>query len=95
MVKKIPGFKVRDVGEHGVVSVERLVLIVKVLFCVFCLCKVFFSLQSEGNSSFLRAARAGNLEKVLAYLRENIDINTSNAVSATMTSLPPVTRPIT
>ena len=35
MVKKIPGFKVRDVGKEGVVSVERLVLIVEVLFCVF------------------------------------------------------------
>ncbi|CAF0819069.1 unnamed protein product [Rotaria sordida] len=35
--------------------------------------------QSDGNSGFLRAARAGNLEKVLEYLRSSIDINTSNA----------------
>ncbi|CAM4761290.1 unnamed protein product [Rotaria magnacalcarata] len=34
--------------------------------------------QSDGNSGFLRAARAGNLEKVLEYLRSSIDINTSN-----------------
>ncbi|CAF1170221.1 unnamed protein product [Adineta steineri] len=34
---------------------------------------------SDGNSGFLRAARAGNLEKVLEYLRSSIDINTSNA----------------
>ncbi|RWR98792.1 ankyrin-3-like protein, partial [Dinothrombium tinctorium] len=30
------------------------------------------------NSSFLRAARAGNLEKVLDYLRGSIDVNISN-----------------
>ncbi|UJR15901.1 hypothetical protein I4U23_002824 [Adineta vaga] len=35
--------------------------------------------QSDGNSGFLRAARAGNLEKVLEYLRSSVDINTSNA----------------
>lgn len=37
--------------------------------------------QSDGANSFLRAARAGNLEKVLEYLRGSIDINTSNMVS--------------
>lgn len=37
--------------------------------------------QSDGNTSFLRAARAGNLEKVLEHLKNSIDINTSNAVS--------------
>jgi len=36
--------------------------------------------QSDGNTSFLRAARAGNLDKVLEHLKNNIDINTSNAV---------------
>ncbi|XP_042148280.1 ankyrin-2 isoform X3 [Ixodes scapularis] len=35
--------------------------------------------QTDGNASFLRAARAGNLEKVLEYLKGSIDINTSNA----------------
>ncbi|CAH1794422.1 unnamed protein product, partial [Owenia fusiformis] len=34
---------------------------------------------SDGNASFLRAARAGNLEKVLEYLKGSTDINTSNA----------------
>ena len=40
-------------------------------------------LQSDGNASFLRAARAGNLDKVLEYLKGSSDINTSNAVSTT------------
>ncbi|KAF4523418.1 hypothetical protein B566_EDAN007890, partial [Ephemera danica] len=35
--------------------------------------------NSDGNTAFLRAARAGNLDKVLEYLKSNIDINTSNA----------------
>ncbi|XP_013779353.1 ankyrin-2-like isoform X7 [Limulus polyphemus] len=38
-----------------------------------------YQLQTDGNASFLRAARAGNLEKVLEYLKGSIDINTSNA----------------
>ncbi|XP_055302498.1 ankyrin-3-like isoform X2 [Sitodiplosis mosellana] len=44
--------------------------------------KKFPSLQtlgSDGNTSFLRAARAGNLDKVLEHLKNNIDINTCNA----------------
>ncbi|XP_064457857.1 uncharacterized protein LOC135368469 isoform X18 [Ornithodoros turicata] len=35
--------------------------------------------MTDGSASFLRAARAGNLEKVLEYLKGSIDINTSNA----------------
>ncbi|XP_065160957.1 ankyrin-2-like isoform X4 [Atheta coriaria] len=35
--------------------------------------------HSDGNTSFLRAARAGHLDKVLEHLKQNIDINTSNA----------------
>ncbi|XP_063910772.1 titin-like isoform X7 [Zophobas morio] len=35
--------------------------------------------QTDGNTSFLRAARNGQLEKVLEHLESNIDINTSNA----------------
>lgn len=39
-------------------------------------------LQAEGNtSSFLRAARSGNLDKVVEHLKNKIDINTSNSVS--------------
>uniref|UniRef100_A0AAR5P4H9 Death domain-containing protein n=1 Tax=Dendroctonus ponderosae TaxID=77166 RepID=A0AAR5P4H9_DENPD len=34
---------------------------------------------SDGNTSFLRAARNGQLDKVLEHLKSNIDINTSNA----------------
>jgi hypothetical protein len=37
--------------------------------------------STDGNTSFLRAARNGQLEKVLEHLESNIDINTSNAVS--------------
>lgn len=33
----------------------------------------------DGMASFLRAARSGNLEKVLEYLKGSIDINTCNA----------------
>uniref|UniRef100_A0A8C3VG87 Ankyrin 2 n=1 Tax=Catharus ustulatus TaxID=91951 RepID=A0A8C3VG87_CATUS len=42
--------------------------------------RIFFSLflQSDSNASFLRAARAGNLDKVVEYLKSGIDINTCN-----------------
>ncbi|NXW36735.1 ANK2 protein, partial [Phaetusa simplex] len=36
--------------------------------------------QSDSNASFLRAARAGNLDKVVEYLKSGIDINTCNQV---------------
>lgn len=39
-----------------------------------------FLFQSDGNTAFLRAARAGHLDKVLEQLKNNVDINTSNAV---------------
>ncbi|XP_055953774.1 ankyrin-2-like isoform X4 [Argiope bruennichi] len=35
--------------------------------------------KTDGNASFLRAARAGNVEKIIEHLKGNIDINTSNA----------------
>ena len=38
-------------------------------------------MQSDDSASFLRAARGGNSEKVLEYLKNGIDINTCNAVS--------------
>ena len=38
-----------------------------------------YSFQSDDNASFLRAARGGNLEKVLEYLKSGTDINTCNA----------------
>ncbi|GFS40820.1 ankyrin-3, partial [Trichonephila inaurata madagascariensis] len=34
---------------------------------------------TDGNASFLRAARSGNVEKIIEHLKGNIDINTSNA----------------
>ncbi|XP_061620169.1 ankyrin-2-like isoform X3 [Phyllopteryx taeniolatus] len=34
--------------------------------------------KSDSNTSFLRAARAGNVDKVLEYLKGGVDINTSN-----------------
>ncbi|XP_032256950.1 ankyrin-2 isoform X37 [Phoca vitulina] len=36
------------------------------------------SWKSDSNASFLRAARAGNLDKVVEYLKGGIDINTCN-----------------
>lgn len=42
----------------------------------------FFHFQSDGNTSFLRAARDGNLQEVLEYLKGSTDINTSNPVSS-------------
>uniref|UniRef100_A0A7N8XAG2 Ankyrin 3a n=1 Tax=Mastacembelus armatus TaxID=205130 RepID=A0A7N8XAG2_9TELE len=54
----------------------------------FCLCLVslsfslslslFPSPQSDSNASYLRAARAGNLEKVLDYLKSGVEINICN-----------------
>ncbi|KAL1459437.1 hypothetical protein WDU94_011419, partial [Cyamophila willieti] len=35
--------------------------------------------QSDPNTSFLRAARAGHLEKLRELLESGVDINTSNA----------------
>uniref|UniRef100_A0AAY5KMU6 Ankyrin 2a, neuronal n=1 Tax=Esox lucius TaxID=8010 RepID=A0AAY5KMU6_ESOLU len=34
--------------------------------------------QSDSNTSFLRAARAGNLDKVLGFLKDGVDISTCN-----------------
>lgn len=38
-------------------------------------------LQSDSNTSFLRAARAGNVEKVLDFLKSGQDISTCNQVT--------------
>ncbi|XP_015589872.1 ankyrin-2 isoform X2 [Cephus cinctus] len=35
--------------------------------------------QADDTTAFLRAARSGNLEKVIEYLDTNLDINTSNS----------------
>ncbi|CAG0891386.1 unnamed protein product [Darwinula stevensoni] len=39
--------------------------------------------KNDTNAAFLRAARAGNLEKVLEHLKSNTDINTCNALLLT------------
>lgn len=44
----------------------------------------FFFLQSDSNASYLRAARAGNLEKVLDYLKSGVDINICNQVRSSL-----------
>uniref|UniRef100_A0A8C5GKS2 Ankyrin-3-like n=1 Tax=Gouania willdenowi TaxID=441366 RepID=A0A8C5GKS2_GOUWI len=41
-------------------------------------CTFVSSLQSDSNASYLRAARAGNLEKVLDYLKSGVEINICN-----------------
>jgi len=38
--------------------------------------------QSDSNTSFLRAARAGNVEKVLEFLKSGQDISTCNQVTS-------------
>lgn len=38
-------------------------------------------LQTDTNASYLRAARAGNLEKALDYLKSGVEINICNQVS--------------
>lgn len=38
-------------------------------------------LQSDSNASYLRAARAGNIEKVLDYIKSGVEINICNQVS--------------
>lgn len=42
---------------------------------------VAFPLQADAATSFLRAARSGNLDKALDHLRNGVDINTCNQVS--------------
>uniref|UniRef100_A0A287DF52 Ankyrin-1 n=1 Tax=Ictidomys tridecemlineatus TaxID=43179 RepID=A0A287DF52_ICTTR len=39
---------------------------------------LLFSLQADAATSFLRAARSGNLDKALDHLRNGVDINTCN-----------------
>jgi hypothetical protein len=41
-------------------------------------------LQTDPNTAFLRAARAGQQEKVIEYLDSGVDINAANAVSGTL-----------
>jgi len=51
--------------------------------CCYCMKHVIYVyFQSDINISFLRAARSGDIEKVIDGLtRQGVDINCSNAVS--------------
>ncbi|KAF3815525.1 hypothetical protein GH733_016478 [Mirounga leonina] len=49
---------------------------------------------SDSNASFLRAARAGNLDKVVEYLKGGIDINTCNQLVGSALGLPGTGGPI-
>jgi len=42
-----------------------------------------FSPKADAATSFLRAARSGNLDKALDHLRNGVDINTCNQVGET------------
>lgn len=48
---------------------------------LFVNCVSSVSLQSDSNTSFLRAARAGNIDKVLEFLKGGVDISTCNQVN--------------
>lgn len=41
---------------------------------------MFLLQQSDTSASYLRAARAGNIEKALDYLKNGVDINVCNQV---------------
>ncbi len=41
---------------------------------------VFSLFQTDSNASYLRAARAGNIEKALDYIKSGVDINICNQV---------------
>lgn len=43
--------------------------------------------QTDAATSFLRAARSGNLEKALDHIKNGVDINTANQVRVAYTSV--------
>lgn len=43
--------------------------------------------QTDAATSFLRAARSGNLEKALDHIKNGVDINTANQVRVASTSV--------
>lgn len=43
--------------------------------------------QTDAATSFLRAARSGNLEKALDHIKNGLDINTANQVRVVSTSV--------
>ena len=78
----VRNFKIRC--THVLVNVSQYVMKSYGLVFSYCsrvLISIVLLFQSDDNASFLRAARGGNLEKVLEYLKASTDINTCNAVS--------------
>lgn len=60
--------------------------IVAISICVYTLLLLcdsppLSSLQADAATSFLRAARSGNLDKALDHIKNGIEINTANQVS--------------
>lgn len=51
--------------------------------CILFTCFLCFSVpQADAATSFLRAARSGNLDKALDHIKNGININTANQVGA-------------
>lgn len=50
------------------------------------LCMSVYLSQTDAATSFLRAARSGNLEKALDHIKNGVDINTANQVRVASTS---------
>lgn len=61
-------------------SLHSLPLSTAHLFFSFFNSPPLYSLQADAATSFLRAARSGNLDKALDHMKNGIDINTSNQV---------------
>lgn len=51
------------------------------------LCMSIYLSQTDAATSFLRAARSGNLEKALDHIKNGVDINTANQVRTASTSV--------
>lgn len=73
-----------NVAQPTLVQCAGFALLSSCFWCIWCSAWLtkgpLFLLQSDSNASFLRAARAGNLDKVVEYLKGGIDINTCNQV---------------
>uniref|UniRef100_A0AAV2IX59 Ankyrin n=1 Tax=Knipowitschia caucasica TaxID=637954 RepID=A0AAV2IX59_KNICA len=66
-----------DNNYHSILGTFRM------WWCVRCfvppiLLNIIFFLQADATTSFLRAARSGNLDKALDHIKNGIDINLSN-----------------
>lgn len=66
----------RRITPHAKYFIYVKVYIKNIINCE--ICSIF---QTDASTAFLRAARAGQLDKILALLNQDVDINVSNAVS--------------